>query len=291
MVVQRFQAPIDGKLSAEMTAAYERDGVLVLEGMVPRRDCQALMRRAGELVEGFDTSESATVFSTTTRSHDRDEYFRTSGGRIRFFLEEGAIAADGALNREKSQCINKVGHALHDLDPVFDAFSRDRRLSAVAQSIGCARPLLLQSMYIFKQPNIGGEVTWHQDSTYLYTEPLSVFGLWIALEDATIENGCLWALPGRHLEPLRNRYRYVDGKLTTEVLNPEKWPEEGKVPLEVPQGTLVVLHGSLPHRSDTNFSGKSRHAYALHVIDGACRYTDDNWLRRPADMPLRGFDG
>ena len=53
-------------------------------------------------------------------------------------------------------------------------------------------------MYIFKQPNIGGEVTCHQDSTFLYTEPIDIVGLWFALEDATIENGCLWAIPGGH---------------------------------------------------------------------------------------------
>ena len=64
----------------------------------------------------------------------------------------------------------------------------------------------------------------------------------------------------------------------------------GKVTLEVARGSLVVLHGCLPHRSDTNLSARSRHAYALHLIDGACHYPNDNWLRRPAHMPLRGFD-
>ncbi len=64
--------------------------------------------------------------------------------------------------------------------------------------LGIERPLLLQGMYIFKQPRIGGEVTCHQDSTFLYTEPQNIIGLWFALEDATVENGCLWAIPGGH---------------------------------------------------------------------------------------------
>jgi phytanoyl-CoA hydroxylase len=50
-------------------------------------------------------------------------------------------------------------------------------------------------MYIFKQPRIGGEVTCHQDSAFLYNDPISIAGLWFALEDATTENGCLWAIP------------------------------------------------------------------------------------------------
>ena len=287
--VKHFAAPPGGALSAAMVAAYGNDGVLVLEGMFSRAQCAAMMARAGELVDGFDPGANPTVFSTTTRRHDQDDYFAGSGGRIRFFLEAGAMAADGSLNRPATRCINKIGHALHDLDPVFDEFSRDPKLAAVAKGLGCAQPLLLQSMYIFKQPGIGDEVVWHQDSTFLYTEPMSVFGLWVALEDATVENGCMWALPGRHGEGLRQRFRYVDGALSTEILDPEPWPASGKVPLEVPQGSLVVLHGCLPHWSDSNLSDHSRHAYTLHVIDGACHYPGDNWLRRPADMPLRGF--
>ncbi len=60
------------------------------------------------------------------------------------------------------------------------------------------------------------------------------------------------------------------------------------MPLEVPKGTLVVLHGLLPHGGAPNRSAHSRHAYTLHIIDGRCAYPD-NWLRRGPDMPLRGF--
>ena len=49
-----------------------------------------------------------------------------------------------------------------------------------------------------QQKKIGGEVALHQDSTFLYTDPPSVVGLWVALEDATKENGCLWHLPGKN---------------------------------------------------------------------------------------------
>src|SRR3546814_19129036 len=82
-------------------------------------------------------------------------------------------------------------------------------------------------MYIFKQPHIGGEVGWHQDSTFLYTDPLSAVGLWFALEDATLENGCLWALPGAHKGPLRERWRRKDGALAMERLEDTPWPQAG----------------------------------------------------------------
>jgi phytanoyl-CoA hydroxylase len=160
----------------------------------------------------------------------------------------------------------------------------------VVADLGISKPLLLQSMYIFKQPRIGGEVTPHQDATYLVTEPPSVLGLWFALEDADRGNGCLWALPGGHKGPLKARFRRDgNGGTRTDVFDPSPFPIEGGVALEVPQGTMVVLHGLLPHWSAPNRSARSRHAYTLHVIDEGAVYPADNWLQRPADFPLRGF--
>jgi len=77
------------------------------------------------------------------------------------------------------------------ISSVFFNFSHREELNNIALSIGISSPKLLQSMYIFKQPQIGGEVVCHQDSTFLYTKPESAVGFWVALEDATIENGCL----------------------------------------------------------------------------------------------------
>ncbi len=295
----RFAAPPGGRLTPEMRQAYARDGFLVLENMVAAADCDALMARAEELVDAFDpgtlvSSTGASIFSTREQVHGRDAYFQGSGDKVRFFFEEEAFDDAGKLRQDKRLSINKIGHAQHDLDPVFARFSRLPQLAALAGDLGLARPLLLQSMYIFKQPRIGGEVGWHQDSTFLYTEPLSVVGLWFALEDATLENGCLWALPGGHAGPLRERWRRVPGnkgeEMVMEKLDETPWDESGAVPLEVPKGSLVVLHGKLPHGSAPNRSARSRHAYTLHLIDGACRYPADNWLQRSADMPLAGFE-
>ena len=67
-------------------------------------------------------------------------------------------------------------------------------------------------MYIFKQPGIGGEVGCHQDATFLYTEPMTVTGFWFAIEDATLENGCLWAAPGGHQQGgLRQVFKRAGG--------------------------------------------------------------------------------
>ena len=289
--IPTFDAPGGGCLTQDMVSAYREAGVLVLRDFVSVDSCDALRRRANEMVAEFDPADVRSVFSTTKQTQLDDSYFIESGDKVRFFLEDDAYDEAGELRQAKEHCLNKMGHAMHDLDPVFDRFSRTPELAEVASRVGFADPVILQSMYIFKPPNIGGEVVCHQDSTYIYTEPESCVGFWFALEDATLENGCMQFIPGAHRLPLKKRnYRKPDGKLITETLDDTRWPEDRKVAAEAPAGTLVIFDGRMPHLSAANRSSGSRHAYTLHVIDRQCHYPVENWLQRSDDLPLRGFE-
>jgi phytanoyl-CoA hydroxylase len=257
-------------------AQLARDGFLVLPDFVSTEACDELRARALALVEAHVPPETRSIFSTRNQTDTSDDYFLGSGDQIRFFYEEKAAGA-----------VNKIGHALHDLDPVFARFSRTPELRELAAALGFVSPLLMQSMYIFKLPRVGGEVRCHQDATFLYTEPLRVVGLWFALEDATRDNGCLWAIPGGHQLGLRRRF-VRDGQRTRFVeLDPQPLPEEAAVPLEVARGSLIVLDGLLPHLSHENRSDRSRHAYTLHLVEASARWPEENWLQRRS--PARGF--
>jgi phytanoyl-CoA hydroxylase len=278
------------RITPEDLEQYRRAGFLVLPEFVSQTACDRLRDRAEQLVNDFDPQGLVSIFSTKEQNRHSDDYFLTSGDKIRFFFEEDAFHPDGKLKQSKERSINKIGHALHDLDAVFNEFSRTKDMECLVADLGIENPLLLQSMYIFKQPRIGGEVTCHQDSTFLYTEPFDIVGLWFALEDATIENGCLWAIPGGHRLGLQSRWvRTANDEMRFATLAAEKWSEESLVPLEVSKGTVIVLHGLLPHKSLANRSSKSRHAFTLHVISGNCSYPESNWLQRSPEMPLRGF--
>ncbi|MGD0524823.1 MAG: phytanoyl-CoA dioxygenase family protein [Polyangiaceae bacterium] len=276
-------------LSEEPLERYRREGYLVLEGFAPDAECDALRARADALVEAFDPSETRSVFTTDEQARRTDDYFLGSGDEVRFFYEPLAVDAKGDLLVPKARAINKIGHALHDLDPLFDRFSRAPRVERLVASLGLPSPLLLQSMYIFKQPRIGGEVRCHQDATFLHTDPPgALLGLWFALEDATEENGCLWAVPGGHRAGLQSLFvRNDDDTTTMRALGGETWSAGPLVPLPVKKGAVIILDGLLPHLSKQNDSERSRHAYTLHAISGRADYPRTNWLRRR--MAARGF--
>ncbi len=279
-------------LSESARQAYAHDGVLVIENFVSAEACAALRRQALELLAQHGPGAPGTVFSTRDQGHAQDRYFQDSANRIGVFFEEEAFSADGLLAVPLEQAVNKLGHAMHDLDPVFQAFSHGLRLQAVTEAIGLADPKIVQSMYIFKQPGIGGEVGCHQDSTYLRTEPGSVVGFWFAIEDAHRGNGCLGGLPGEWRKGLKEVFRrQADGQLRLEPLADLQWDMSRLEWLEVKQGTLIVFNGQFPHLSEANRSPQSRHAYTLHAVSGQAQYRSDNWIQRRdgVDSPFRGF--
>ena len=289
--IPTYQAPDSGRLTAEMSSAFESAGVLILEDFVSVDECRLLRERTLDLIDEFEPQSVRSIFSAMEQTQLGDKYFEESGDKIHFFFEQDAFDDDGSLRQSKESSLNKMGHAMHDLDPVFDAFSRTPKMAAVVDSLGYEDPVLLQSMYIFKPPRIGGEVYCHQDSTFLYTEPESCIGFWFALEDATVDNGCMHFIPGGHKGPLKElHYRDEHGKMSFKTLDDSPWPENATVAAEARAGTMVIFDGRAPHLSGANLSDKSRHAYTLHVIDRKSHYPAENWLQRSADLPLRGFE-
>jgi phytanoyl-CoA hydroxylase len=278
-------------LTSDQRALYAEQGFLVLPGFKPAAEIAALRARAEAIVDAFDPGESRSIFTTSEQERHVDDWFLDSADQVRCFFEEEAFDAEGALRQAKALSINKIGHAMHDRDPVFERFSHGPALAELARDLGLEQSQVWQSMYIFKQPGIGGEVGWHQDATFFDTEPLSVTTFWFALEDADLHNGCLWVEPGGHRGPLRERFVRLGRQVRMERLDATPWPGTGRATaLPVRAGTLVVFHGLLPHYSAPNRSSQSRHAYTLHVTDGRARYSPANWLQRDASLPVLGFD-
>ncbi|RKP23648.1 hypothetical protein SYNPS1DRAFT_18283, partial [Syncephalis pseudoplumigaleata] len=144
---------------------------LSLPGFLSGDDIAQAKERIQHHIDAWQPEAHPLVaFTTNPDKHVRDEYFLTSGDKIRYFLEEDALK-DGELVVSKDRVINKIGHALHALDPVFKRITCDAKIKQAAHALGLMDPLIVQSMAILKQPRIGGEVKPHQDSTFLYTDP------------------------------------------------------------------------------------------------------------------------
>jgi phytanoyl-CoA hydroxylase len=283
-------------LSAAQVEAFHRDGFLVIPSFWTSATCATLRARIGDIMDKTDFSNIKSTFSTKEQERVTDDYFLSSGREIRFFWEAKAYK-DGVLNCPPALAVNKIGHGLHDLVPEFEAVSYEARVGAIAHDLGLVKPLACQSMYIFKQPRIGGEVCPHQDGAFLYTEPQSVLGYWWPLDDCTQENGCLWAVPGSHNLGVHRRYRRKDvddPSAGVEFVPPEPdvWSLENAVPVECGKGALVLIHSAVVHYSAENTSDTPRHAYSIHVIDGkdGVAYPADNWLQRPAEFPFRQIE-
>ena len=235
-------------LSSEVIQAYENIGFVCLNGFLREEETQTLLQRAKTLErdhhrrEKTENTSKKTVFTTGEKkqaSSCSDEYFLNSASNVSYFYEEE--------EEEGEETLNKIGHALHDLDPAFGAFSRSEKMKRFLEQLGLVKPTPVQSMIIFKNARCGGEVVPHQDDTFLRTGPeKSTIGVWVALEKCTIENGCLRALPRSHLNGTRKRmFVNHDAEVRKVQFSNDGDGEEVEynieefVPLTVDAGTLV----------------------------------------------------
>lgn len=267
-----------------MLQSYLNDGYVIVENFIGSEEIRALKDSAARIIQEDKTAKTS-IFSSVNQLQTTDDYFLGSGDTMRCFFEEAAYDENGQLIVPKEKAINKIGHALHECSPTFKFFSFQPKINSILKTLGFEKAKLLQSMYIFKQPQIGGEVLPHQDACYLHTSPQRVVGLWFALEDATLKNGCLHVLPGGHTSKLSAKFIRSDNGLEMKQLNEANWDPNKFIPVEVAAGTLVVLHDHLPHKSSPNLSNRSRQAYTLHVADGNTEFTELNWLRKRAPFP------
>lgn len=272
---------LDTKIE-ELARDFERDGYAVLENFLTSEEIEAIRNESLRLVREESPKERQQIFGNDYNM--KSKYFVDSGDRVSYFFEEKAFdLKTKELVLPVEQSIAKIAHALHHFNPVFKQLSTSQKVQKVFKAIGYKDPRIMQSMIIFKPPFVGGEYFPHQDASYLYTEPLHVAGIWLALDDATRENGCLEFIPKSHKWEVKRRFVRTSGskdKLLEWVGPTENYDESKFVRAEVKAGGLVVLDGRVVHRSAPNLSNQSRNIYTFHVFDNErATYHKDNWLQ------------
>lgn len=193
---------------------FNRNGFVHIPGFASKSEALAMKKQMTDLAAAWDPASNTSVFRTDegqTKAQGSDDYFLSSASRVHFFAEKDATNEDGSLKAEfagnKLAALNKAGHAMHIIPGAFRNYTTSKKVKDLVRELGWKDPVVPQSMYIFKQAKVGGEVTSHQDSTFLFTEPRQTcLGLWLALDDSTLENGCLWVRPESHKETVRRKF-------------------------------------------------------------------------------------
>jgi phytanoyl-CoA hydroxylase len=191
-----------------------------------------------------------------------------------------ASIRDGQLDDGTATQVYQI-RAAHLQHKLFDDLIRDSRiLDRVACLIGPElKVILCQGLY--KPPHTGGEVHWHQDDYYFRVSgDRPVVSCWLAFDDATVDNGCMWVLPRQH-DRLRDHETLGSGYAMSGV------DASQAVALELAAGQVMFHHGATPHRTLANTTHSQRRAMAIHFMDATAQPLGGNRQAEPDDnMPV-----
>jgi hypothetical protein len=167
---------------------------------------------------------------------------------------------------------------LHLSDPYLQSVCCDERFAAVVLPILGPDVRLYWEQSVAKPPAARTELPWHQDNGYTPVDPPEYLTCWLALDDADVDNGCIWVIPGSHRD---GTVRHHDGPGPFRVGRDDPG---GGVPVPVRRGDVLVFSSLLMHRSGPNTSGRNRRAWIIQFCAAHARSLLSGW---PLDDRLR----
>mmetsp|Transcript_49091 Transcript_49091/g.116856 ORF Transcript_49091/g.116856 Transcript_49091/m.116856 type:complete len:321 (-) Transcript_49091:8-970(-) len=273
---------------------FKRHGYLVLRNFADAEQLRVLRHELTLLVDAWNPSADRTGLagSLSLRRNATDHSFLlNSSTQASIFVEAAALdemSTAPRLTLPKRHAVRKVGHGIHFVSEVIARFVTSEAVAFVLQQLGWESPAVAQTVYRIHPPLALG-VDRHQDSTSILTMPSSVVGLWLSLEDADEENGCIHVRPASHTEPLRERLHRSGvsqsesgGVVIKKLGNATAAPLESFVPQRTRAGDLIVLHGLTEHYSPAGRDPeRSRESFQMHFVEAEARWADDNWMQYP----------
>jgi phytanoyl-CoA hydroxylase len=217
--------------------------------------------------EGYVVKRGLFDTDTVSRVRERLREYTHGGRSTEGFSTQVEPAADDE-DIDESDAVRKFeGLGLLD-DEVIHSLATDERLVRVAQDLLGPDIKLLRGAAMFKPPHVGSEKGLHQDSAYYPVRPYEQVTTWIALDDATPENGCMQVLPGGHMDGL---LEHETQEYETDIVIPEDPGEMEQLPMEA--GDVLFQHSLLPHRTAPNTTDQWRRAMIFMYMDARSRFT------------------
>lgn len=217
---------------SDIAADYAANGYTVIRGFADAATCREQLDAAVELSRADDDSK--------------------------YVIAEGNPATDASNPEDFVAKLFK----LHRRRP-FDRFAHDDRLLEILTAIIGPDVDVFLSQFIFKAPEAYGQ-PWHQDSYYFPFEASHQVGVWLAVTRATLENGCLWVVPGTHQEPIYDHVpddRPHATQAYTKIVDRDM---STAVPMLMDPGDLLLFDSHVIHSSTDNESTELRAAFVCH---------------------------
>ncbi len=248
------------RLSQEQVEQYHRDGFLVLEGLLSETEVGTLRQRVEDI----------------------------AAGRVPF-PEEGLEYEPGAKeHRRNIDNLRKI-NSCAEHDPFFLQHARNPAILEVVEAL-LGQDIKFFGDQLFMKPPGGMEKTYHQDSAYFNIDPMALVSSWVALDDVTIENGCMWVVPGSHRDGLVDHSEaWMVGDREDKHVPDSAFDRGKETAITMRMGGCSFHHSLLLHRSGPNLTPHRRRGLATHYMTARSRWTGEPGAK--PDYPLlRGRD-
>lgn len=243
-------------ITAQQVDHYRKNGFVAIDAVYTEAECDELNAYAADVVRGTIPLNAPNAI----------------------WMEPDAV--EKGLSTDKNpEYLFKIGHGMHINDPVFQKYAVQPKLTAILEQLVGPDIKCIQSMYLDKPPYLGVGQPYHQDAWYLKTNPDTLMAVWIACDDAEIENGCIHVIPGSNTDPIFPHEKPIDVRQQKIYIEVHNARTRAEVACPLKKGSAVFFYGHVLHRSGNNNTDRHRRAYVLHYGDAKSKWVNDPTLK------------
>jgi phytanoyl-CoA hydroxylase len=241
--------PATDRLSEAQVRQFHEQGWLAIEGVYSADEVEIAKVALADFIHG-------RITPTDGKTHVQEEPAAT--------LADGTLAPETPEDRELR--VRKVFDFTHH-DPRLQELTMQARLRGMLDQLIAPESRLVQDMALLKPPKVGSEKPWHQDTAYFDWLPLGgIVGCWIALDRATVENGCMQVIPGTHVEGPVAHFHHRDCQIADDRVQVSR-----AIAVPLAPGGVLFFSGLIHHGTPPNYSTDRRRALQFHYAAANCR--------------------